>query len=128
MANEITGDSGKVNIVAADLDITGWNLDITAEVHDISNTGGAGWAEFIGGMKGATGSFTANLDSLAHPTTTAPVITPGTAATIKLFTDGTKFFQGSCIITGLPHVSQVKGLITYTCNFTITGALTFPVD
>lgn len=96
-------------------EIKKWTVTVKTEPLDATSMASQGWHEFIEGLSGATGSF----DCIG----TKP--TRGIAASLSLVTaSGGITIAGRALISDVQVASDVAGVVTYTANFTFTGAVT----
>ena len=114
----VSGKDGSVAGQTGASEIKEWNADLTFAALDATSMASAGFMEFIGGLKGGTGSFTA--------IGTKPIVEE--VATLTLKTDGggtpSSTIAGKAIITSVGNSSVVDGVVTYSADFTFTGTIT----
>ena len=123
----IAGYDGKVvwgtaGTIVSDVgsNVHSWKLDLTGEALDNTDFTSTGWKTFMAGLKQWGGSLEAYCDA-SKPITIASV---GTSTTIKLYIDGTKYYNGTALCTGVHPSVGVEGIETQTIDFQGTGALT----
>ena len=133
MAYNTTPFHGKVcrvekNNVAMDFS-SGWNLDVTLDMADISRQGQS-WKEGIPGQASWRGSFSGhvvlgNTEQIAFVNNLVTAA-PGTKLTdVKFLLDAaTNAFSGNLYITGFSVSAPLGDKVTYTFNFQGDGALT----
>jgi hypothetical protein len=126
----MTGIGGKVMIATTTMNVTGWSFNCTVDVHDTTHSGSGGYAESLLGLLHGKGSFKANWDALAVPTdTSAPNLTSGVQVAAKFYIGTTgKYISATCNLTEVAIQSDVKGLVSYSCNFETVGAFVLPVN
>jgi hypothetical protein len=108
-----------------DVCVTGFTYAENPDINDTTNSCSAGVKTSIIGAIKYEGSFDLFWDEDARPTET-PNVTTGQTGTLKLFIDGTDFFQISALITGFEVTSDVNGMVTVSCNWEGQGAPTYP--
>lgn len=119
---KITGSLGSATFNSVAIYITDWNIDIKTDVIPTTDSSNTTWKEFLAsGFKEWSGSF-----SGFQETGTADPTIGGTAATLKLNLDSTRYYQGSAIITGVSTNANVVGTdaVKKTFTFQGTGTLT----
>jgi len=126
MGNRAVGKNSTVSIKKEDGSydtycVTDINLDAVCELLEASDTCSDGHQEFEPGFDGATGSITCNYD----PTKSfVPKCKPGNEITVKITVTGggqTKTVTIPGYAGQLSLGSPVKGLVTFTLNFTASG-------
>jgi hypothetical protein len=120
--------SGKINKATwdgTDVCVTGFSYAENPDINDTTNSCSAGVKTSIIGAIKYEGSFDLFWDEDARPTET-PNVTTGQTGTLKLFIDGTDFFQISALITGFEVTSDVNGMVTVSCSWEGQGAPTYP--
>lgn len=123
-----SGTAGSVVIVAGGTaavgEIAEWSADITMDPVE-TTAFGDNWREFVPSVRGVTGSFAGNWDGAdAFQGTVNSYLLAGSALTLRLYQNATKYYSGSAYITGQsPSISQTgKGDTSFT--FTGNGAWT----
>jgi len=106
----ISGKAGSVTNGGGADEITEWSVTLTTEALDATSMSSDGWREFIEGLQGATGSFTA-IGS--RPVT-------GSQSGISLNT-GNVTISGDVIISSVEASTPVDGVVTYSADFSFTG-------
>lgn len=120
MAQEfLTGKDGSVTLGGQERNVTGWKFDPQCEILETTHSGSGGFRTYEPGPKGATGEFTMNCAVAGLPAG----LMPGTevSGSLKL-KSGMTITIGRALISGMPIQSEVKGLITLTVSFTVSGS------
>lgn len=123
----VTGMGGDVTLGSTALKVQNWSLDISADKLKTTNAASGGWQEYVLGPKGAEGSFDGVwIDDINSSNPPHALIVPQTGVSFALdcgTTGGDYAFTG--VITKMSIKSASDGLITYSCDFTAVGAVTF---
>ena len=125
MGNFLSGKDGEVTVGATAINVTGWNFDQEVDTLETTHSGSDGLEEHITGIKRASGSFTANWDTEAPASTNPPDLNIGSTLTsMKLYMEASGDYIAIPLatVTSVPIVSEVKGLVSYTCNFKVNGS------
>ena len=124
----IAGKSGSARLGANTIaEVTSWSLDISSEMLD-STSLGDDWKEFIAGLRGATGSVEVKWDVVSDANGQAALQTAflnGTAVTLDLYVNATKYYTGSAYISSLSVEDPVEDLVTATFEMQFSGAVTY---
>jgi hypothetical protein len=130
----LSGRKGEVKVGSTILNVTGWTFTPEASIEDTTNTGdvaadGNTYESHLGTTIKAKGNFKADWDALARPTDATPNLQPMSVVAIKLYlvADGDYIDIPVATITSFPLVSEVKGKISFTCEFQVNGVFTWPV-
>jgi hypothetical protein len=121
----ISGKDGKVQYGSGPttLAITKWSLKMSNDVQDVHNT--TDGIRRIPGLSDAEGDVEGHVDTAADLSAT---LSDGDIVTLKLFTDGTKFYQLSAIIEDLEFSSEVEGTYDFSFSYKLaSGSVTVPV-
>ena len=122
----LSGTAGSVVYATTVGAIAEWSLDLSHSPVETTAFGND-WQTYVPSIRGATGSFSGNFDHAdASQQNTGTALLAGTAVALKLYLDGTKYFNiASAYVTGWsPSISQAgKGDVSF--DFTVTGAVTF---
>jgi len=123
MANTVAL-SGKSGTLTGDgacgaTEIKNWKVSVKIAALDATSMASAGWEEFIVGLMGASGSFTAiGVSPLAG------AIAQTVAATISLKTNTAGItVSGKCIVETAEVGADVGGVVSYDCTFKFTGVV-----
>lgn len=111
-----SGKRGKVMVGTDNMRVQGWGYDPKDDLQDITNSEDEGFERFQSGIGGATVTFNAVWDPANEP---IPKLQPGKEVVITLYAgddDQTEVFKVNAIIEGTPVVSEVKGMLKFTCN------------
>ena len=123
------GKAGKVMEGAATIaNIGEWSLSIDSQ--ELEYTGlGATAPVFIGTglayVKGSVKYTAMDQADVGTAAIRAKILDNSTSIALKLYEDGTKYWGGDAIITGMPESSTVDGLVTGSFDFVGTGAWTY---
>lgn len=116
---EIAGYNGQVDFGSViDSDVCSyntysWSLDLNAETLETTDFCTDGWRDFIGGLKGWSGSVELYVDDSTR-------IVPsdiGTEATITLYLDNDNYIRGKAIWNSYSPSVAVDGIETQTIGF-----------
>lgn len=106
-----------------------WTLDIALNAEETTEFADD-WKNFVGGMVEWSGSVSGNFDpsntqqKAIHDAllTAAPT---GALTDLRFYMDGTHYWSGSVIITGVAVNITVSGLVKITINFQGNGVLAY---
>ena len=117
----ITGKNGTVTGTGAPGsvgdEITNWDATLETDLEDATSMDSGGYKEYIEGLTGMTGSFTA----IGTPPTTGALTDLELAVSS---TAGALKFNGAAIVSNLGVATPVDGRVEYSCDFSYTGAIT----
>ena len=116
----LSGKAGYVDTGSAVSGIKSWTLDYNSDALETTDFADAGVKSYIIGGSGWSGSFEGYKDG-------APQALAGAAVTLSLYEDATYLWTGSAFITGISASTSADGIVSYSYQFTGTGALTVPV-
>ena len=111
----LSGKNGKVTNSGA-TQIKEWSLDDTLAPLDITNFDGNGFMEFVEGLQGATGALTAVGTRPVTGSVTGLLLDAGQ-------TTGDLRLSGNAIIGAIGTGVAVDGVVEFSVDFTINGAL-----
>lgn len=124
----LAGREGSVRIGANTVaEIDQWTLDVGIDVTEATDFGDT-WKEFITTLRGATGSFRGRFDPAdtnGHVALQTEFLTGGSGVTLRLYVNGSNYYTGTALLTGVSKEASVSGLVNATYNFTVTGALSY---
>ncbi len=112
----IAGYDGSVSGPSGVSEVTQWEIDLTVDSVDATSFDSNGWHEFIAGLQGANGSFTA----IGSP----PATGAASSATFKTKSTGGKSISGDIIVTSVKYTTPVEGRVEYAATFQFTGEVT----
>ena len=121
-----TGDEGKVLIGGTPLaDITAWSLETTTRSAAYASSATGGYRKRLAGVKEGRGRIQFKLD-VASPLTNT--LDEGSAVTLLLYLDGTRFYSVPAVIDSLQIEVDIDGgeLIDGQADFSTNGAWTKP--
>lgn len=115
--------SGKAGSVAFDsgavLGVTTWDADFKAETTEVTGMDSVGAKEFLAGLTECAGSFSGNWEGTGAP----PMAGQSATILLKSQPSGGISVTGSAIITGVKPSVDVKGVVTFDCQFQATAAV-----
>ena len=122
----LSGTAGSVVYATSATGISEWSLDLSHSPVETTAFGND-WQAYVPSIRGATGSFSGNFDyAVAAQLNAGTALLAGTAFALKLYLDGTKYFNIATVyVTGWsPSISQ-SGKADVSFDFTVSGAVTF---
>ncbi len=123
----LSGTAGSVVAGTATVgEMAEWALDLSHSPVDVTAFGD-NWEEYIPSIRGATGSFSGNFDHTnGAQTTLINSMLGGSAIALKLYVDGTKYFNiGTAYLTTQGNAISVAGKADVSWNFQVSGPVTF---
>lgn len=121
----ISGKDGKVTYGAGanTLGITKWTLKKKGNTQDVSNT--TDGRRRIKGLPDAEGDVEGHVDSAADLSAT---LAEGDVVTLKLYTDGTKFYSLTAIVEELEFSNEVEKTYDFKFKYQLaSGVVTNPI-
>lgn len=127
---KLSGKSGTVSVDAATIQVRNWEFTQTADMLDVTSADSSGNREFISGLTGATGSFTAQWKSDENPHSDPPDILPGNslACIFQAGITGGPKYTVTALVNEITTSNPIEGVIEYSVSFTVTGAVTRAVE
>lgn len=119
------GMSGSVMVGSAVYPVTEWNIALSNDVQDVTDTGSAGWQELLAGVNSAESTFTAFWGSSAALLSTAFAIGTTVAIILNIGNTG-KSFTGTFLIKTFSLKNNAKTPIEFSCTGGSTGSVTMP--
>ena len=119
----IIGESGNQKVAA----IKNWSLELSLETLETTALGDD-WKNYITGLKEWTASSEGDYEV---PTDTQgqaalqEAYLAGTIVTVKLYVDGTNYYQGTAYISSLSIEDPVDDVVSISLELTGTGELSF---
>ena len=119
----IIGESGNQKLAA----IKNWSLELSLETLETTALGDD-WKNYITGLKEWTASSEGDYEV---PTDTQgqaalqEAYLAGTTVTVKLYVDGTNYYQGTAYISSLSIEDPVDDVVSISLELTGTGELSF---
>lgn len=119
----IIGESGSQKVAA----IKNWSLELSLETLETTALGDD-WKNYITGLKEWTASSEGDYEV---PTDTQgqaalqEAYLAGTTITVKLYVDGTNYYQGTAYISSLSIEDPVDDVVSISLELTGTGELSF---
>lgn len=112
----LSGKSGSITGGGGASEITQWNSNIEIDMLDATSMASSGFREYIAGLQGCTGSFTA--------IGTKPTASTTSASLSLLTSAGGVTISGTAFIHSVAVTSDVADKVVWTANFTFTGSFT----
>lgn len=119
----IIGESGNQKVAA----IKNWSLELSLETLETTALGDD-WKNYITGLKEWTASSEGDYEV---PTDTQgqaalqDAYLAGTTVIVKLYVDGTNYYQGTAYISSLSIEDSVDDVVSISLELTGTGELSF---
>lgn len=123
----LVGYGGAVKVGTATVAELGeWSLDITLNTEETQSFGDQ-WKEFTGTLKEWSGSCSGRWDmsDTTGQRAMQDALLGGTTVSLKLYTDSTKNYSGTALITKITPSATVDGVVEVSFDFQGTGALTY---
>lgn len=119
----IIGESGNQKVAA----IKNWSLELSLETLETTALGDD-WKNYITGLKEWTasseGDYEVPTDTQGQATLQEAYLA-GTTVTVKLYVDGTNYYQGTAYISSLSIEDPVDDVVSISLELTGTGELSF---
>ena len=112
-------------------DLREWNLNVEADMFEISTFGSSGWKNFQPNLNGASGTVTGywNVEnSTTMKAMQSHILDQSTdPATLDLLVNNTEAngYTGSAWITGIQPQAAVDGIVAFNANITFDGAVAY---
>lgn len=127
----VAGKNGKVVIGEAStkkvVGIKNWSLELSLDTLETTALGDD-WKNYITGLKewsaSSEGDYEVPVDTEGQKALQDAFLN-GTTVTVKLYVDGTNYYQGEAYINSLSIEDPVDDVVSISIEFTGTGALTF---
>ena len=104
-----------------------WSIDARGDAIDVTGFDSSGAKQFVAGLTEWSGSVNAEADDGANGKFAgAGQFKPGDTITGTFYINSTKYYSGSCIITGVSPKASASGAVEWTVTFQGTGTLTYP--
>lgn len=130
------GKTGRVFVSGNEVCVISWNITVTKEETETTNSCSAGNDEFEYGSEVATGTIEAIWDITTNPFSDAPQLINGDAYTLKLYINATAgigladgpFWLILAKINGISMGVQAKQKVMYSFNYKSSGpgSITYP--
>ncbi len=117
--SHVAGKNGYVDTGSTVAGIKSWTIDYNSDALETTDFADAGVKSYIIGASGWSGSFEGYKDGV-------PQTLAGAAVPLSLYEDNTYLWTGSAYITGISATTSADGIVSYSYQFTGTGALTVP--
>lgn len=119
----IIGESGSQKVAA----IKNWSLELSLETLETTALGDD-WKNYITGLKEWTasseGDYSVPTDTQGQSALQDAYLA-GTTVTVKLYVDGTNYYQGTAYISSLSIEDPVDDVVSISLELTGTGELSF---
>lgn len=112
-------------------DLREWNLNVEADMFEISTFGSSGWKNFQPNLNGASGTVTGywNVEnSTTMKAMQSHILDQSTdPATLDLLVSDSEAngYTGSAWITGIQPQAAVDGIVAFNANVTFDGAVAY---
>ena len=119
----VIGDGAAKKVVG----IKSWSLELSLDTLETTALGDD-WKNYITGLKewsaSSEGDYEVPVDTEGQKALQDAFLN-GTTVTVKLYVDGTNYYQGEAYINSLSIEDPVDDVVSISIEFTGTGALTF---
>lgn len=119
----VIGESATKKVVG----IKNWSLELSLDTLETTALGDD-WKNYITGLKewsaSSEGDYEVPVDTEGQKALQDAFLN-GTTVTVKLYVDGTNYYQGEAYINSLSIEDPVDDVVSISIEFTGTGALTF---
>ena len=119
----VVGASASKKVVG----IKNWSLELSLDTLETTALGDD-WKNYITGLKewsaSSEGDYEVPVDTEGQKALQDAFLN-GTTVTVKLYVDGTNYYQGEAYINSLSIEDPVDDVVSISIEFTGTGALTF---
>ena len=127
----VAGKNGKLVVGASAskkvVGIKNWSLELSLDTLETTALGDD-WKNYITGLKewsaSSEGDYEVPVDTEGQKALQDAFLN-GTTVTVKLYVDGTNYYQGEAYINSLSIEDPVDDVVSISIEFTGTGALTF---
>ena len=127
----VAGKNGKVVVGASAskkvVGIKNWSLELSLDTLETTALGDD-WKNYITGLKewsaSSEGDYEVPVDADGQQALQDAFLN-GTTVTVKLYVDGTNYYQGEAYINSLSIEDPVDDVVSISIEFTGTGALSF---
>ena len=127
----VAGKNGKVVVGASAskkvVGIKNWSLELSLDTLETTALGDD-WKNYITGLKewsaSSEGDYEVPVDTEGQKALQDAFLN-GTTVTVKLYVDGTNYYQSEAYINSLSIEDPVDDVVSISIEFTGTGALTF---
>ena len=112
-------------------DFREWNMNVEADMFEVSTFGSSGWKQFQPNLNGASGTASGywNVEnSTTMKAMQSHLLSQSTdPATVELFVDSAdqNGYTGSAWVTGITPSAAVDAIVPFVMNFTFDGAVTY---
>lgn len=121
---KLIGMGGSIQISSATYPVSGWSINETNEVQDVTDTGSGGWVARIAGVSSAEVTFKAFWGS--GPADLATTFAVGTTGTLTCNVgSGGDSFDVPGIISAFSVTNNCKTPVEFNCTLQSNGAPSF---
>lgn len=126
MGQAYSGQDGQVVAGSTNMDVSGFEAEVTSAEVDTTVTTDGGWSDTDGWVKTVTGSFDFFYQPSKSPLKASPGLVPGSTVELTLKCTTTDALVGNAYIQSVRITSKTKDAVRGTCRFTSKGAWTLP--
>lgn len=113
--SEVAGKGGSITYTGLTVGVKTWTCDLVGDALEVTDYSDSGHRTFIAGLDGWTASVELNWD-------VANTIGVGDSASLTLtVVNGTTYYSGTALVTGISISSNVDGVVTATISFQGSG-------
>lgn len=107
-------------------EIREWSLDLSHSPVDVTAFGDV-WERYVPSLRGATGSFSGNLDTAdSAQTSLRNTMLGGSALALRLYVSSSNYYNvGTAYLTGNSPGVSVDGKVDVGYDFQVSGPVTF---
>lgn len=123
----LSGTAGSVVLNGTAVgEIAEWSLDLRHSPVDVTAFGD-NWERYVPSIRGATGSFSGNLDpNSVQQTALRNSMLGGSAVALQLYVSPAAYFNiGTAYLTGMSPAVSVSGKADTSHDFQVSGPVTF---
>lgn len=130
------GKTGRVFVNGQEICVTSWNITVSCDEEEVTNSCSAGSKEFEYGAEEASGTVEAQWDITTNPFSDAPTLRNGMTVTLKLYVhsapgvglaDG-PFWLLTAKVNGIKNGVTAKQKVMWSFDYKSSGAgaITYP--
>lgn len=128
----LAGKNGKIclstsNVIAS---TKSWSLELSLDTLETTALGDE-WKKYIAGLKewsaSCEGDYSISTDEKGQKALQDAYLN-GTEVSLSLYVDLGNYYHGTAYISSLSIEDPVDDVVSFSCEFTGTGALTFEVN
>ncbi len=128
----IAGKYGKICLTASNVitSTKSWSLELSLDTLETTALGDE-WKKYIAGLKewsaSCEGDYNVHTDEKGQKALQDAYLN-GIEVTVELYVDAENYYSGTAYISSLSIEDPVDDVVSFSCEFTGTGALTFEVN